>query len=85
MPWLECVRTKLNETQRKNKGVNCFLFRDFGYEEPGNFTARLTDRLAAALYYSQPKGICLAELNGNSQHLSNYVSRYTPHSMRLVS
>ena len=83
MPWLECVRTKLNETQRKNKGVNCFLFRDFGYEEPGNFTARLTDRLAAALYYSQPKGICLAELNGNSQHLSNYVSRYTPHSMRV--
>ena len=82
-PWVECKRTKLNEMQRRAKGANCFLFRDFGEAEPGHFTARLSDRLAASLYYSQPKGMLLAQLNGDMRHLSYYVSKYTPHSMRV--
>lgn len=81
--WLSCTRTELNEIQRKAKGANCFLFRDFGEQEAGHYTGRLTQRLAAALYYSQPKGIVLAELNGKSNTLSHYSSKYTPHSMRV--
>ena len=27
--WVECKRTNINETQRKEKGINCFLFRAF--------------------------------------------------------
>lgn len=81
--WVYCTRTALNEMQRKAKGANCFLFRDFGEQEAGHYTGRLTQRLAAALYYSQPKGIVLAELNGKSRTLSHYSSKYTPHSMRV--
>lgn len=83
MPWLECIRTDLNETQRRAKGENCFLFRDFGGEECAHFGHRLKDRLAAALFYSQPKGLTLAECNGNVSALSGYQSRYTAHSMRV--
>lgn len=81
--WIYCTRTALNEMQRKAKGANCFLFRDFGEQEAGHYTGRLTQRLAAALLYSQPKGIVLAQLNGNSNTLSHYSSKYTPHSMRV--
>tara|TARA_R110001583_G_scaffold26533_16_gene95565 strand:+ start:1531 stop:6426 length:4896 start_codon:yes stop_codon:yes gene_type:complete len=81
--WLDCEHTNLNETQRKQKGVNCFLFRDFGEEECGTFGGRLANRLAVALYYSQPKGIQLATCNGSLNAISRYKSEYTPHSMRV--
>lgn len=81
--WVECERTNLNEVQRKQKGENCFLFRDFGQEECGTFTCRLTSRLAAALYFSQPKGIELATCEGIYTAISKYKSRFTPHSMRV--
>jgi hypothetical protein len=83
MPWLECVRTDLNEKQRKARGANCFLFRDFGGEECAHFAHRLKDRLAAALFYSQPPSLALAECNGSMSALSGYQSKYTPHSMRV--
>ncbi|WP_341303141.1 VPA1269 family protein [Pseudomonas sp. TMP25] len=83
LPWFECNRTGLNESQLKAKGSNCFLFRDFGDEEPGHFSGRLSNRLAAALYNIQPKDIVLSELSGGLNTLSCYSSRYTPHSMRV--
>ena len=82
-PWVECIRTDLNEQQRKSQGSNCFLFRDFSKEEPGSFSARLATRLAAALYASQPKGVELATCDGKPDILSWYKSDYTPHSMRV--
>ena len=81
--WLDCERTNLNEMQRKQKGVNCFLFRDFGEEECGNFGGRLANRLAAALYFSQPEEITLATCEGKHKAISLYKSEYTPHSMRV--
>jgi len=81
--WLNCERTNLNEVQRKQKGENCFLFRDFGQEECGTFSSRLSVRLAAALYYSQPKGVALATCEGKYSVLSKYKSDFTPHSMRV--
>ena len=81
--WLECERTNLNEVQRKQKGENCFLFRDFGQEECGNYGGRLAFRLAAALYYSQPEGVVLATNNRSLSSISRYKSEFTPHSMRV--
>jgi hypothetical protein len=83
LPWIECNRTGLNEVQLKAKGVNCFLFRDFGEEEPGHFGGRLANRLAAALYNIQPREIVLSEVKGSLNILSGYFSKYTPHSMRV--
>jgi hypothetical protein len=83
MPWVECVRTNLNERQLRGKGVNCFLFRDFGEEESGFYSTRLKDRLAAALYYSQSEGLKLAECVGSPSALSSYRTQYSPHSMRV--
>lgn len=84
MPWIECVRTSLNEKQRLAKGANCFLFRDFGGEEAGHFSGRLASRLSAALYHSQSNDLELATLSGADETvLSRYSSRYTPHSMRV--
>lgn len=83
MPWLECKRTELNTSQRKERGANCFLFRDFGDEECGHYAGRLKFRLAAALYHSQPEDIKLAECNGASSALSVYSTPYSPHSMRV--
>ncbi len=82
-PWTKCIRTNLNESQLKSKGVNCFLFRAFGDVEPKNPGLALTMRLAATLYHVQPSSLKLAELNGNDYGLSNYKSKYTPHSMRV--
>lgn len=82
-PWTQCVRTNLNELQRKAKGVNCFLFRAFNDVEPKNPGTALTMRLAAALYHIQPSSLKLAELRGNAYRLSSYKSKYTPHSMRV--
>ena len=81
--WSQCVRTNLNEVQLKAKGINCFLFRAFGEFEPKNPTSVLTNRLAAALYHIQPSSLRLAECSGNEYRLSNYKSKYTPHSMRV--
>lgn len=85
MPWLECKRTHLNEEQLKRKGKNCFLFRSFREEEPPAYSARLAERLAAALYFTQPKKMTLATfaLGGSHSTLSRYDSKYTPHSMRV--
>ena len=84
-PWMRCIRTNLNETQRKQKGVNCFLFRAFGDIEPSNVGNALTPRLAAALYHIQPKSLKLATLASGSKGftLNHYKSQYTPHSMRV--
>ena len=81
--WLACKRTNINETQRKEKGINCFLFRAFGDVEPCNVGNALTPRLAAALYHIQPSSLTLATLTGNANTLSHYKSAYTPHSMRV--
>lgn len=85
MPWLECKRTHLNETQLRRKGKNCFLFRSFREEEPPAYSARLAERLAAALYFTQPKKMVLATFAHGGSHstLSRYDSKYTPHSMRV--
>ncbi|WP_447747714.1 gamma-mobile-trio integrase GmtZ [Pseudomonas nicosulfuronedens] len=83
MPWVECARTNLNKRQLLEKGGNCFLFRDFGEEEPANYSSRLKNRLAAAIYHSQPDGVVLAECKGNPASISMYDTPYTPHSMRV--
>ncbi|AEG01202.1 gamma-mobile-trio integrase GmtZ [Methylomonas methanica] len=82
-PWSVCKRTHLNELQLKAKGVNCFLFRAFADCEPKNVGSALTNRLAAALHHIQPSNLQLSELNGSNYYLSNYRSKYTPHSMRV--
>ncbi|MEW8474566.1 MAG: VPA1269 family protein [Candidatus Thiodiazotropha endolucinida] len=82
-PWTRCVRTNLNELQLKAKGVNCFLFRAFNDIEPKNPSSALTMRLAAVLYHIQPSSLKLSELKGSTYRLSNYKSKYTPHSMRV--
>lgn len=66
--WLDCTRTNLNEAQRKKKGHNCFLFRDFQENEPGIFGGRLTSRLAAALFFSSDDQIVCANYSGKSHH-----------------
>ncbi|MER2498266.1 VPA1269 family protein [Vibrio neptunius] len=94
--WLDCTRTNLNEVQRKHKGINCFLFREFKQIEPGYFSGRLTDRLAAALFFSGKKDVTTATYRGlkyakaikdleSSEMipLSHFKSPYTPHSMRV--
>ena len=94
--WLDCERTHLNEVQRKQKGSNCFLFRDYLEKEPGTFGGRLTTRLAAALYYSGKNEIKTATYQGLKYNqsikeleksqtipLSHFKSPYTPHSMRV--
>ncbi|MDK9762897.1 tyrosine-type recombinase/integrase [Vibrio sp. D420a] len=94
--WLDCERTNLNEVQRKQKGSNSFLFRDYLEKEPGTFGGRLTTRLAAALYFSGKNDIKTATYKGlkynhsieeleNRQTipLSYFKSPYTPHSMRV--
>jgi hypothetical protein len=81
--WLECKRTNINETQRKEKGINCFLFRAFNDIEPCNVGNALTPRLAAALYHIQPSSLELAVLTKDENTLSHYKSAYTPHSMRV--
>jgi hypothetical protein len=85
MPWSECKRTDLNDVQRSDKGQNCFLFRAFGEEEPGHYSTRLAERLAAALFYTQPRGLTLATFvpGGSTSVLSRYESKFTPHSMRV--
>ncbi|MCJ2378777.1 integrase [Vibrio sp. ZSDZ34] len=94
--WLDCVRTNLNEIQRKQKGVNCFLFRDYGEKEPGIFSGRLSARLAAALFFSSKsdhkiatyRGLSYDEVIGELENhtqiaISRFKSLYTPHSMRV--
>lgn len=83
MPWLDCVRTELNEKQRRAKGANCFLFRNFGEEESTNYAYRLKDRLAAALFHSQTGDLVLAECAGNVSKITSYSTPYSPHSMRV--
>ncbi|RAI71902.1 hypothetical protein DOZ80_08700 [Pseudomonas fluorescens] len=84
-PWTECTRTNLNEGQLKRKGANCFLFRAFKEEQPPAYTARLSERLAAALYFTQPRNLSLATFVDGRSHgsLSHYESKYTPHCMRV--
>ncbi|WP_110957760.1 gamma-mobile-trio integrase GmtZ [Vibrio casei] len=94
--WIDCDRTNLNEIQRKQKGSNCFLFRDFLEKEPGTFAGRLTTRLAATLYFSGKSDIKTATYKGLKYNqsikeleksqtipLSHFKSPYTPHSMRV--
>jgi hypothetical protein len=94
--WLDCKRTNLNELQRKQKGVNSFLFRDFNDFEPGTFGGRLATRLATSLFLSAKDDLSVATYNGQSFSevaqriessdsiaLSKFKSKYTPHSMRV--
>jgi hypothetical protein len=81
--WIDCIRTNFNELQLKARGVNCFLFRGYKEFEPRNVSNVLAPRLAASLYYIQPKSLTLTTLKGNEATLSHYTSKYTPHSMRV--
>lgn len=94
--WLDCTRTNLNEVQRKQKGINCFLFRDYLETEPGTFAGRLSARLAAALFFSAKNDVTTATYRGFKYNeaikglessevipLSCFKSPYTPHSMRV--
>lgn len=81
--WLKCKRTNINEIQRKEKGINCFLFRAFDDIEPCNVGNALTSRLAATLYHIQPRSLVLATLGHTESTLGQYKSAYTPHSMRV--
>ncbi|MDO9233576.1 MAG: VPA1269 family protein [Methylotenera sp.] len=81
--WSDCKRTNFNEVQLKAKGINCFLFRAFNDFEPKNVQIALAPRLAATLYNIQPSNLKLASMGKNPASLSNYESKYTPHSMRV--
>ncbi|WP_434939398.1 gamma-mobile-trio integrase GmtZ [Shewanella sp. HL-SH8] len=94
--WLDCTRTNLNELQRKQKGRNCFLFRDFQENEPGTFAGRLASRLAAALFFSSDDQLVSASYSGQTHQecafqlkqqqsiaLTPFKSAYTPHAMRV--
>ncbi|MEZ9202265.1 VPA1269 family protein [Vibrio splendidus] len=94
--WLDCTRTYLNEVQRKQKGINCFLFRDYLEIEPGTFAGRLSARLAATLFFSAKNDVTTATYRGFKYNetiktlesrevipLSCFKSLYTPHSMRV--
>ncbi|CAK6716969.1 putative site-specific recombinase, phage integrase family fused to domain of unknown function [Vibrio harveyi] len=94
--WLDCTRTNLNEVQRKQKGINSFLFRDYLETEPGTFAGRLSARLAAALFFSAKNDVTTATYRGFKYNevikslessevipLSCFKSPYTPHSMRV--
>ncbi|MGP9799435.1 gamma-mobile-trio integrase GmtZ [Rheinheimera sp. NSM] len=94
--WLECTRVTLNEIQKKQKGKNCFLFRDFQDSEPGIFGGRLASRLAAALFFSSDDQLVSATYAGQNHNecasqlkqqqsiaLSPFKSVYTPHAMRV--
>jgi len=63
--------------------MNCFLFRGYKVIEPKNVGAVLTPRLAAALYHIQPSNLVLAKSDGPDSNISNYSSKFTPHSMRV--
>ncbi len=81
--WTLCERTSFNEQQLKAKGINCFLFRAYQSIEPKNVGSALTPRLAAALYNIQPSNLTLATLEGNESTITQYSSKFTPHSMRV--
>jgi integrase len=94
--WLDCKRTNLNEIQRRQKGSNCFIFRDYGKNDPGNFGGRLATRLAAALFFAPKDEISLATYKNQTYNvfkedlrdhcsfaLSKFKSQYTPHAMRV--
>ncbi|MGE8303342.1 MAG: VPA1269 family protein [Pseudomonas kermanshahensis] len=84
MPWIECRHTNYSEKDLLAKGSNCFLFRELGAEEcSGSFSPRLHNRIAIALYNSQPQSVELATLNGNPNGVTSYTSIYTPHTMRV--
>jgi len=83
-PWVELTRTNLNHMQLKAKGSNCFLFRGFGQVEPISFQAALADRIAVALYYTQPEELNLADCESKKfQSVSHYKSQFTPHCLRV--
>lgn len=94
-PWEVCQGTNLNLMQRKKKGSNCFLFRDFNGVEPGIFGLRLSNRLACSLFFSSPEDLPLAYYEGKSRNefsgntdsyflsVSKFKSEFTPHSMRV--
>ena len=96
--WFDCKRTYLNDNQRKNKGANCFLFREFKGFEPGHFSGRLANRLAAALFFSGKAEVSNAQFKETSYrqwvedsvcperefiNISHFDSQYTPHAMRV--
>jgi hypothetical protein len=81
--WTACERTSFNESQLKAKGINCFLFRSYQGIEPKNVGAALTPRLAAALYHIQSSNLALAKLDGHDSTITQYSSKFTPHSMRV--
>ncbi len=94
-PWELCERTNLNLIQRRQKGSNSFLFRDFNEIEPGTFGHRLAQRLACALFFSGPDDLSLAQYDGQDRKdllakldnhvfsISKFKSEFTPHSMRV--
>ncbi|MCC9009429.1 VPA1269 family protein [Pseudomonas putida] len=84
MPWIECRYTNYSENDLITKGSNCFLFRELGTEEcSGSFSPKLHNRIAIALFHSQPQSMELATLNGSPNAVTSYTSIYTPHTMRV--
>ncbi len=83
-PWTQLTRLReYNEQQKRQKGVNCFLFRDFSDVQPAEYPARLNSSLAATLYQIQDEEIELAKVPvGKERRLSYYQSSYSPHSIR---
>lgn len=83
-PWANCTKTNFNTIQLKAKGQNCFLFRAFNKVEALSFQAALADRIAVALYHTQPLEIILATCpTSKLQSISHYKTLYSPHSMRV--
>lgn len=81
--WTRIKRSNLNESQLKNKGANCFLFREFQNSIPGNHTGQLASRLAASLFNIQDKDENLASAKaGKENTISQYSSQFTPHCIR---
>lgn len=81
--WTHIKRSNLNESQLKNKGTNCFLFREFRSNIPGNHSSQLTSRLAASLFNIQEKNTNLASAKAGKENIiSLYSSLFTPHCIR---
>ncbi len=83
-PWTQLTRLhSYNEQQKRQKGVNCFLFRAFNDVQPATYSGQLKHSLAATLYHIQDDEIELATVPaGKERTLSNYQSNYTAHSLR---
>lgn len=82
--WTQLTRlNSYNLKQKQDKGRNCFLFREFGKDQPPCYSRILSQLIAVALYNIQDDELELATVTpGKEQVYSHYNSKYTPHSIR---